>query len=459
MMRALIITLLLAACGGQNTYLSTEELMKPETCMQCHADHYTQWSGSMHAYASNDPVFLAMNARGQKDTGGQLGDFCVKCHAPMAVELGLTTDGTNLDSVPTYAKGVTCYFCHTVDSVDTTHGAYNNPLVLADDDTMRGGIPNPVASPAHRASHSGLLDGHDNSSATMCGACHDVFTPAQVHLERTFTEWQGTIFGDADNPRTHLTCGTCHMFATDGVVTSGPGAATLDVPLRPLGVHEHTFGGIDQALTDWPDKDGQQKAIARDLGPAIGAKLCISPNNGGQIEVTLDDRGPGHNWPSGTAQDRRAWLELVAYDTGGNVVFSSGVVPDDKDPEDQVGADPMIWMMNDKVTDSTGQPAHFFWEVANVDGTATLPPAVTTDISDPRYYHAVTHTFATPGQVPSFAKVDMRVLIRPMPHAMLNDLISGGELAATAAAAMPTIELAGTKLEWTSAMGVDNCAM
>ena len=164
MKAAVLLLVFVAACGGGDTYLSTEELMKPETCMQCHADHYTQWSGSMHAYASNDPVFLAMNARGQKVTGGALGSFCVQCHAPLAVSLGLTTDGTNLDQVPQYAKGVTCYFCHTVESVA---GDHNNPLVLASDDTMRGGIAKPIASPAHRTAQSPYLDSHANESAQM----------------------------------------------------------------------------------------------------------------------------------------------------------------------------------------------------------------------------------------------------------------------------------------------------
>ncbi len=447
-----MLALAAAACGG-NDYLSKEELMDPATCLGCHADHYTQWSGSMHAYASNDPVFLAMNARGQKATGGALGSFCVQCHAPMALELGLTTDGTNLDQVPQFARGVTCYFCHSVASVASDHNA---PLVLAEDGVLRGGIQQPVASPAHPAERSPFLDGHAPESAQLCGACHDVVTPAGVHLERTYAEWQGTIFGQ-DNPRTHLSCGQCHMFATDGVITSGDGAAKLDVPLRPLGVHEHTFGGIDTALTDWPEKDGQLTAIARDLGPALGVKLCVSPADGDRIEVTLDDRGPGHNWPSGAAQDRRAWVEVIAYDTGGTVVFSSGVVADDKDPEEI--ADPAIWTMYDKTLDASGMPAHFFWEVASYDGTTTLPPATTTVPSDPKYYHAVTHTYPIAGLVPQIDHIDMRVLIRPMPHAMLNDLISGGELDPAAAAAMPTVELAGSKLTWTAAMGTTTCAM
>src|SRR5580704_15773848 len=77
----------------------------------------------MHAYASKDPVFLAMNARGQRETGGALGTFCVQCHAPMAVRDGMTTDGLNLSSLPAvYQQGVSCFFCHSIESVGSAHG-------------------------------------------------------------------------------------------------------------------------------------------------------------------------------------------------------------------------------------------------------------------------------------------------------------------------------------------------
>ena len=41
-----------------------EALHDPNTCRSCHASIVEQWEGSMHAYASHDPVFIAMNARG-----------------------------------------------------------------------------------------------------------------------------------------------------------------------------------------------------------------------------------------------------------------------------------------------------------------------------------------------------------------------------------------------------------
>src|SRR5437773_4825089 len=120
-------------------------MLDPQTCKACHADHFREWSGSMHAYASEDPVFLAMNQRGQRETNGALGAFCVNCHAPMAVREGATKDGLNLASLSPSLKGVTCFFCHTVDAVQGTHDAQ---LHLSDEPIMRGAFADPVPNTA-----------------------------------------------------------------------------------------------------------------------------------------------------------------------------------------------------------------------------------------------------------------------------------------------------------------------
>src|SRR3954470_24102059 len=103
----------LAGCAehdrvDERTYFTREQLLDPETCRGCHSDHYREWAGSMHAYASQDPVFLAMNRRGQEETDGALGSFCVGCHAPLALREGATTDGLNLAEVPKHLQGISC---------------------------------------------------------------------------------------------------------------------------------------------------------------------------------------------------------------------------------------------------------------------------------------------------------------------------------------------------------------
>ena len=436
MTRAAWLVLVVAACGGGEEYLPLEDLMKPETCMECHPKHFREWSGSMHAYAADDPVFLAMNQRGQTDTGGELGDFCVNCHAPMARRLELTVDGTNLASVPQWAKGVTCFFCHSVESVD---GDHNAPLTLASDGVMRGGLrdPDPVKSPAHATEYSPLVDADAPTSSPLCGACHDLVTPRGVHLERTFAEWKTTIFGQT-NPRNHLSCAECHMVATTDVVAEG---ADLDVPLRMYGRREHTFAGIDTALTPWPEKEAQLAAIDRDLKGVLNPKLCFPPT--GVISYILDNVGAGHKFPSGAAQDRRAWAEVIAYDTTGNPVYSSGVVPDGVDPDP---LDPELFRMWDDVYDEADQPAHFFWEVARHDDTTLLLPATTTCPNDPDYYHAKQYDYPAinPANV---VRITARVRIRALPFELLNEL----GIDAAIQAEMPTLSLTGTQIEWTPA--------
>ena len=127
--------------------LTREELMDPQSCSGCHPRHYREWSGSMHAYASEDPVFRAMNQRAQRETGGELGEFCVKCHAPLALQEGATRDGSNLDEIPDKLKGVTCYFCHNAIDVGEH---FNNDVKLANDTTLRAAIDQPLSSPERR---------------------------------------------------------------------------------------------------------------------------------------------------------------------------------------------------------------------------------------------------------------------------------------------------------------------
>src|SRR4051794_33053665 len=157
----------LVSCDAEPTAigeLSRAQLLDPEACRGCHAEYYTEWSSSMHAYASRDPVFLAMNRRGNQETAGALGSFCVKCHAPMALLEGQTIDGLDLETLPNSMQGVTCYYCHNVAHVTGTH---DNALELdaAVPNALRAGISNPSPNP-HRSGYSALLAGSEPESAT-----------------------------------------------------------------------------------------------------------------------------------------------------------------------------------------------------------------------------------------------------------------------------------------------------
>lgn len=430
-----------AACddgGGEPKYLEASELMDPQACAACHPDHVREWSGSMHAYAGDDPVFLAMNARGQRETEGRLGSFCVQCHAPMALRTGATTDGLNLPELPQHLKGVTCYFCHSVDEV---MGEHNNALHLWDDGVMRGGISDPHPSSPHRAAYSPLHDRGRAESARMCGSCHDVVLPTNVHLERTFAEWRGSLYAKPDRT-TQLTCGQCHMEGRDG-----PAATASGLPVRRL--HDHSMPGVDVALTDFPELAAQREGVQRALDATLITKLCVKPFAGGVDAVlSLDNAFAGHAWPSGSAHIRRAWAEVTAY-AGGQILHQSGAVPADQPVLSVAGADPDLWVLRDRAFDYQDNETMMFWEILSKEAEL-LPPAVTKNPADPAYYHQVERTYRVADQIPD--RITARVHIRPVDFDLVDSLVASGDLDAVIRGRLSTFTV-GPEVEWTPDRG------
>jgi hypothetical protein len=413
--------------------LTGDALLDPNNCLPCHADQFREWAGSMHAYASEDPVFVAMNKRMQRETNGQAGTLCVGCHAPMAVRLGKTTDGLNLADLPSSMRGVTCFFCHATDAVEGTH---NNPLRLATDGAMRGGIADPVKAP-HRATYSALHDRETQTSSSMCGACHDVVTQPGAHVERTFDEWNASLYAKPGQ----LSCSKCHMEGRDGVAAKVDGA-----PARR--VHDHSMAAVDIALTPFSETESQRASVQKLLDSTLLTKLCVKQSPAGVLaEVTLDNAFAGHNFPSGAAQDRRAWLELIAYRNGAQV-FSSGVVPDKKAVTSI--ADPNLWLLRDKIFTADGNETHLFWQAARFE-SEHLAAALTADPKDPAFFHSVTRSFTLP--LPAPDRVTMRVRMRPVDFDLLDDLVATKDLDPQILDRVPTYDIGGTTREWTNAGG------
>lgn len=422
--------------------MTREELLDPETCGKCHEDHYREWSGSMHAYAADDPVFLAMNKRLQRETNGALGDFCIKCHAPMAVKDGLTKDGLNSAELPKKYKGVTCFFCHTVDAVIADH---NSGLRHADDLVMRGPFDDAVPNKAHRSMGSDLHRLEKLESSAMCGACHDIVTPKGAHIERTFAEWKQSLFAT----ETGVTCGGCHMKPSTAVrpVANVPGVFARTG-------HSHTFAGIDRAITPFPNMEEQKAEIDDFLDASIQSSLCVSRRGtSAQIRVVLDNVFAGHSFPSGAAADRRVWVELVAKNAAGETVYSSGAVADDE-PVLEGPHDPDLWLMRDHHKTETGEETHIFGHTACYE-SRILPFPVTADASDPRFFQRnITQLYPRDGTlIADVASVTMRVRMMAIGLEVLDDLIASGDLDPAMRSRFAPLEV-GPTLTWTPGSGV-----
>lgn len=448
--RLATLALLLAACTNDDAGGVPEEMLDPQSCKECHPVHFEQWQGSMHAYAADDPIFLAMNAKGQRETGGTLGDFCVKCHAPVAVALGLTTDGLNLDELPQATKGVTCYFCHNVASIDGTH---NNPLTLAMDTIMRGQYPNPVENDFHDSKYSPIMDDYVLASGDMCGSCHDIVNGHGVALERTYAEWVGSFYDapKAEDPALvdfplALTCSGCHMRGAKSPIADYPG-------VQQRNLRDHSMVGVDVALTDFPNaadapalEAAQLERMETQRAPTVCAGLCVRPADGGGTDVVLwlHNESAGHFWPSGATTDRRAWVELEAFD-GDVAVLTTGKVAADASVDAAAAADPMMWVFRDYAYGADGEPASMFWEITEIE-SYLLPVAANAGLK----YDKTTwreRIWHVDGEVD---RATVRVNLRPIPFELVDELAAEEMYDPVAIKArIPTFSVTATQIEWT----------
>jgi hypothetical protein len=437
---AALALLLIAGCHSSSTTLTRDELLDPQTCAGCHLDQFVDWAGSMHAYSSKDPVFLAMNKRGQRETGGQLGKFCVNCHAPMAVREGATTDGLNLDQLPQKLHGITCYFCHSVASVAGTH---DDPLTLATDGFLRAAITDPFASSrTHSAGYSVLLDRNRAESAQTCGACHDIVNGHGTTLERTFSEWKGSAFATISG----TTCGQCHMPQS---TVDKPAATVPGAPMRRP--HSHTFPAVDVALTPFPDTQRQHDQVQALLNTTLQSAICVEQfGSQGQLSAIIDNVAAGHAFPSGAGQDRRAWVELIAYQAG-SVVYQTGIVPAGEPAARPSTPDPDRWLLRDCIFDNQDREVHMFWEAFSYQ-TNGLPPLTTFDVSSPNFYqtHKQRYFPASGATILMPDRITMRVRLEPVGLEVVDSLIASGDFDPSLRMAFTTFQV-GKQLEWTPA--------
>lgn len=383
----------------------------------------------MHAFASADPVFLALNRRMQRETKGALGNFCVQCHAPLAAKSGATKDGLDLGELDPRLLGIGCLACHGAEYVGGP--LHNNSLTLASDLDMRGSYSDPVANPVHASRYSPGHDATHDAAPVFCGACHDIENPRGVAVERTFAEWSRSHFALEGTG----SCGTCHMPARTDVAAVALGAG-------PRVVHDHSMVGVDVASLSFPEKDAQRSRIEKSLSDALSATLCVSEDaQAVRLDVSLRNVKVGHSWPSGAGQDRRAWVEIEAFSKGASV-FSSGKVADDAAVRSLV--DPQMFLLRDTHFDERGDETAFLWNTTRVE--SLLVPAASSSRA-PAAESERKHAYTFVGSLPD--RVTMRVKIRPVDLDLLAELVRSGDLAPELARTTPTFTLGSTELVWT----------
>ena len=231
------------------------------TCASCHPDHYREWSVSQHAYAQMSPVFNAMHGKILQLSNGTLGDFCIRCHTPVGMNLGEPEFMTNMDRNPTSREGVTCIVCHRR---DLAYGKVSGRLAI-----VEGDIFDPIYGPignaelqrviesdefrvniergqAGRAIHGRIETLDQISTSSFCGSCHDVNESNGFRLEEAFSDYKSSPAAARG-----ISCQDCHMSTEPGRrsgYAEAPAAIVGGVPTRARKKTNHTFAGPDYSV-------------------------------------------------------------------------------------------------------------------------------------------------------------------------------------------------------------------
>lgn len=356
----------------------------PDKCDNCHGGYDKavepafQWRGNMMAQAARDPLFYACLAIANQDAPNA-GDLCLRCHSPYGWLRGrcVPTDGSALNKDD--RDGVQCDFCHKMvrptplgvnpypndplynssvygnitynqDQAYMTQiipipGAIGGGMYIADSNNGKRG-PFADATGRHQMFYSPF-----HKESALCGTCHDVSNPVFTRtsvtdsvyafnmpgvqsptfdpklmfpIERTYGEWKSSGY-NAPGTAAHKTCQACHMRPV-----TGKGAKMKDAPIRNnVPLHDMTGGNtftpnlVKQVYPAEVNHEAIDSAIVRARETLLSASDLELTVTGNVATVKVINK-TGHKLPTGYPEGRRIWINLVAYNSTGNIIYESG---------------------------------------------------------------------------------------------------------------------------------------
>jgi len=265
-----------------------------EECAQCHQHLARQYSGSMmaksftHSWDEAEYYQLALphSEKVTKVAGIKAG--CNGCHAPLAFLAGDIPPKPPAENTRAN-EGVSCDVCHSITGFEGDTPFNFNFTV--DPGSKKQGTRAGVESPGHDINVNPFL-----STAEFCGTCHNEKDPWGLWVKATHLEWKISPQG-----RGGITCQQCHMPASAG--NSAPDVGGEDHP----DIRQHLFHGAH--FNDMLNGSVQVGLNAMESSLSPGSRL--------ELEAIIMNTKAGHMIPSGSAEERVVWLDVVATDASG----------------------------------------------------------------------------------------------------------------------------------------------
>ena len=276
---------------------SYKDFESSKKCRSCHPGIYEQWAQAMmsQAYTHNwdeiEYFDLAVPHSKAKPEIKDVVDGCNGCHTPLAFMGGGQFPPPRPSENSMANESVSCEVCHLTQSAQS-EPPFNFSYLIKPGMTKYAGRTPSVESPAHK-----IITSEFFRTTEFCGNCHNEKNPFGVWVKSTQLEWKEGPYAAAG-----VLCQDCHM---------------------PKG------GPFLNALMTSPYDDSRLHLFhgAHDPGKVRGTiELRIQPDireaePGDNIifTVALFNQKTGHKFPTGSVEDRIAWLQVEAKDAKGKV--------------------------------------------------------------------------------------------------------------------------------------------
>ena len=277
----------------------TKFFWRTSTCKGCHDQIVEQHLESSHEMSFTNPVFQAQYQKDLLPTAAtdpllySEARECIACHEPVTY----ATKGPralSLQEIDPKMNGVTCDICHSMTGYLGAKPQNGNYITEPSDRKL--------------GPFKGQGDWHHiyselQTKSDICAVCHEAVNRHGLKIKATFTEWQESIFA-----KQGVQCQDCHM-NVDGFLTAGKPrfasgmAADMSLGSAPQRdrLYTHQFPGAHS-----------RTQIEGAITLAIEANSPKdSPDHTLALDVAVDNSRTGHSMPSGSADLRLLWMEVI----------------------------------------------------------------------------------------------------------------------------------------------------
>ena len=277
---------------GKYAYKDFEPAKK---CRSCHPGFYEQWSQAMmsqaytHHWDEIEYFDLAVAHAKAKPEIKDVVDGCNGCHTPIAF-MGGTLPPPRPEEKSMANESVSCEVCHLTQSAQTDP-PFNFSYLIVPGMTKYAGRQPETESPAHK-----IIQNDFFRTTEFCGNCHNEKNPYGVWVKSTQLEWK-----EGPYSKEGVRCQDCHM-------PKGPYQYAL-MGKKHDDARLHLFHGAH-------DPGKVRGTIELRIQPDVRE---AEPGENIVFTVVLFNQKTGHKFPTGSVEDRIAWLQVEATDAKGNV--------------------------------------------------------------------------------------------------------------------------------------------